>query len=201
MEELLVMLYELIYSSLSLVWSVLPIIGMWLVFEKAGERGWKAIVPFYNMYILFKIGERKKYWPLYLIGGLVCFVSVLLIIAYVWWVLLAIILAFGAVDAGWTEIQTLLPVVGIAGLIAVAGYVVMLIAIIHGYSGICKKMGQDAGMVVGLLFLGPIFWMLLGAGKQYQWVQPAVPETSEPVYNSVEYQTQEWQEPYIPPEE
>ena len=38
MEELLVMLYELIYSSLSLVWSVLPIIGMWLVFEKACER-------------------------------------------------------------------------------------------------------------------------------------------------------------------
>lgn len=33
----------------------LGIVAMWKVFEKAGEPGWAAIIPFYNLYVLFKI--------------------------------------------------------------------------------------------------------------------------------------------------
>ncbi|MPN21437.1 hypothetical protein SDC9_168816 [bioreactor metagenome] len=43
------------YSLLGLAVAVLAIIGMWKVFEKAGEPGWAAIIPFYNAYVLFKI--------------------------------------------------------------------------------------------------------------------------------------------------
>ncbi len=31
---------------------ILAIAGMWKVFEKAGQPGWAAIVPFYNAYVL-----------------------------------------------------------------------------------------------------------------------------------------------------
>jgi len=34
---------------------VLGIVAMWKIFEKAGEPGWAAIIPFYNLYVLFKI--------------------------------------------------------------------------------------------------------------------------------------------------
>lgn len=34
---------------------VVLIIAMWKMFEKAGEAGWKSIIPFLNIYILFKI--------------------------------------------------------------------------------------------------------------------------------------------------
>ena len=34
---------------------VLEIAALWKIYEKAGEKGWKAIVPFLNMYVLFKI--------------------------------------------------------------------------------------------------------------------------------------------------
>lgn len=34
---------------------VLAIVAMWKIFEKAGEPGWAAIIPFYNLYVLFKI--------------------------------------------------------------------------------------------------------------------------------------------------
>ena len=34
---------------------ILEIIGFWKMFEKAGEPGWKALIPIYNTYILFKI--------------------------------------------------------------------------------------------------------------------------------------------------
>ena len=39
----------------SLAVAVIGIIAMWKIFEKAGEPGWAAIIPFYNLYVLFKI--------------------------------------------------------------------------------------------------------------------------------------------------
>ena len=42
-------------TFLSLAIAVLGIIAMWKIFEKAGEPGWAAIIPFYNLYVLFKI--------------------------------------------------------------------------------------------------------------------------------------------------
>lgn len=29
--------------------------AMWSIFMKAGEEGWKSLIPFYNIYILFRI--------------------------------------------------------------------------------------------------------------------------------------------------
>ena len=34
---------------------VLLIIAMWKIFEKAGEKGWKSLIPIYNAYIYCKI--------------------------------------------------------------------------------------------------------------------------------------------------
>ena len=42
-------------SFISLLLSALVIVSLWFLFKKAGEEGWAAIVPFYNLYILFKI--------------------------------------------------------------------------------------------------------------------------------------------------
>ena len=35
--------------------AVLVIVGMYKMFQKAGLEGWKAIIPFYNMYLLYKL--------------------------------------------------------------------------------------------------------------------------------------------------
>jgi len=42
-------------SAVSIVFYVLEVIAMWRIFEKAGEAGWKALIPIYNLYILCKI--------------------------------------------------------------------------------------------------------------------------------------------------
>ena len=41
---------------------VLVIAGMWKMFEKAGQPGWGAIVPIYNLYLLLKIAGRPGWW-------------------------------------------------------------------------------------------------------------------------------------------
>ena len=34
---------------------ILQIIATWKLYRKAGEKGWAAIVPFYNLYVMVKI--------------------------------------------------------------------------------------------------------------------------------------------------
>lgn len=51
--------------------AVVFLIGMWKVFEKAGQPGWACIVPFYNMYILLKIAGRPGWWLILMLIPLV----------------------------------------------------------------------------------------------------------------------------------
>ena len=44
---------------ISLIFMVALIVAMWKVFEKAGEAGWKSLIPFYNTYIMFQIAWGK----------------------------------------------------------------------------------------------------------------------------------------------
>ena len=40
---------------IALVIAIIQIIAMWKLYTKAGEKGWKSIIPIYNLVILFKI--------------------------------------------------------------------------------------------------------------------------------------------------
>ena len=54
--------------------SVLMIVAMWKIFEKSGEPGWAAIIPFYNLYVLFKITWGNGWKFLYLLIPIAGFV-------------------------------------------------------------------------------------------------------------------------------
>jgi DNA-directed RNA polymerase subunit RPC12/RpoP len=51
--------------------AILTTISMWIVFDKAGEPGWAAIVPIYNFWILAKVGDKPGWegLALYFAGG------------------------------------------------------------------------------------------------------------------------------------
>lgn len=59
----------------------LVLFGLWKVFEKAGEPGWKAIVPLYNTYTAFKIAMGCG-WIFLL--ALIPFVRVIVLIIFGW---------------------------------------------------------------------------------------------------------------------
>lgn len=42
-------------STFQLIMGVASIVGMWKMFEKAGEQGWKSLIPVYNMYTLCEL--------------------------------------------------------------------------------------------------------------------------------------------------
>ena len=53
------------YYLILLAVSVVQIIAMWKVFKKAGREGWEAIVPFYNIWVLFEISGYPGYYMLF----------------------------------------------------------------------------------------------------------------------------------------
>ena len=36
--------------------------GLWKIFVKAGDKGWKGVIPFYNSYIVFKLVWKVKFF-------------------------------------------------------------------------------------------------------------------------------------------
>ncbi|MBP7109096.1 MAG: hypothetical protein KBA90_11110 [Chitinophagaceae bacterium] len=106
--------YE-IPTGLIIVWLVIVVFliaAMWKVFEKAGQPGWAAIIPIYNIYIMTKIGGKPGYWVI------LCLIPIVNIIIIVWL-----------------------------------------------YNMISKSFGKDEGFTAGLIFLGFIFWPILGFGS------------------------------------
>ena len=58
--------------------AVLIIAAMWKVFVKAGQPGWAAIIPIYNIYIMTKIAGKPGIWTL------LCLIPVVNYIFTIW---------------------------------------------------------------------------------------------------------------------
>lgn len=66
------------YLLLLLAVSLLIVVSMWVVFEKAGQSGVQSIIPIYNMYVLMEISGKPGWWLVLLFIPVVGFVFYLL---------------------------------------------------------------------------------------------------------------------------
>ncbi len=123
-----------IYLLIFILWYVLQVIAYWKVFSKAGQPGWKSLIPFYNQYVQFRISWR---------------------IPYMYWIYLACLIV-GALFLSFDNIFSF-----IGSIAMIAGMAVNVLATIR----LSRAFGHGAGFAVGLVFLGPIFMMILGFGS------------------------------------
>lgn len=66
----------------ALIIGVVMIAALWKVFAKAGEPGWAAIVPIYNILTMLKIAGKPGWWfLLFLIPGVNAIISILVAIS------------------------------------------------------------------------------------------------------------------------
>lgn len=68
-----------IYSLFVLILAVVSIVSFWRIFEKAGDKGWKSLIPLYNTYTLFKVAGYNGWMFLLLLIPIVNIVILLLI--------------------------------------------------------------------------------------------------------------------------
>jgi hypothetical protein len=56
---------SLLISIAYIIMIVLSLVGIWKVYEKAGQPGWHSIIPFLNLFTWLKI-VKKPYWWFFL---------------------------------------------------------------------------------------------------------------------------------------
>ena len=58
---------------------IVTLAAMWKIYTKAGEEGWKCIIPIYNVIILLKIVGRPWWWLLLMLIPFVNFIVLIII--------------------------------------------------------------------------------------------------------------------------
>ena len=56
--------FGLLFWVVTIVSAVFEIAAAWKVFEKAGQPGWAAIVPIYNLIVWIKVAGKPVWWIL-----------------------------------------------------------------------------------------------------------------------------------------
>ena len=119
-----------VYGAAALIWFALTILANWLMFMKAGEAGWKSIIPVYNTYTAYKIAWTPNMFWIY----------------FIFTVLESI---FSSISGGdfWSFSGFLGGLCGLVTIVLSVFYCVNL----------AKSFGKGLGFTIGLIFLEPIF--------------------------------------------
>lgn len=122
---------------ISLAVCVLMIVAVWKIFTKAGEKGWKSIIPIYNGYTMYKI-SWKPLW---------------------FWITLAISVLSSVVTSILGAESNAALVISV--ILAIAEIVIAIIAMYK----LSKSFGHGVGFTIGLILLAPIFILILAFGS------------------------------------
>ncbi|MGN1372829.1 MAG: DUF5684 domain-containing protein [Candidatus Coproplasma sp.] len=148
----------IITLSVTLAVYILIVAAEWKMFTKMGEKGWKCLIPVYNLYIMLKRCAKVSYLWQMIVGGVI--IALIDILSYA-----------KVIDA---EITWMAIVFGLLQLAAIIWVLVIEIKYMHGIS---KSFGHGAGFTVGLILLTFIFTLILSFGSsQYQAVNQEAKE-------------------------
>ena len=152
---------------ISIAICILQIVALWKVFEKAGEAGWKSIIPIYNLYILFKITKSKNFG--FYLGALIVGSIMVSVGAF-----FSTYMAFGAMEPSiWVT------VLDIAGIVFMFASIVIQIQMLNRLSH-CFNHGT--GFTVLLVFLPIIAYCIMAfSSDQFTFVD----EDGENIVNDI----------------
>lgn len=144
MEILMAGLYLMLVGAV-FIWGLLIIIAMWRLFKKAGEPGFKVLIPVVNIYTYYKIA-----WT-----PLIFWVEVVFIVVR---------LVFTTLAPHLPKIIRTLA----GGAMAIPLIVILVLTIVLALLTMfkfCKSYGKGLLFFLGLLFMFPVFILVLGFGK------------------------------------
>ncbi len=140
-----------------LLYAVAQIIAYWRIFTKAGEPGWKSLIPVYNTYIQYKISWTKPwmYW-----------ISIALAVIGIIFMGVGNLVAGIPADNGVARFLVTMVLLGSRLLWFVCYIASMAINVLANYK-LSRAFGHGIGFTLGLLFLSPVFILILGFGNSY----------------------------------
>ena len=164
-------------AFINLAVMVLTIIASWIMYAKAGEPGWAAIVPFYSSYVRFKIaGKKKLFW-----GYLVATIGIIVGCIILMYEIIASGLSVMTSDYmgsyydstyGYegSRIGAHMGMLIFAVILIIAAMIVALVMSILCCVGLSHAFGKGAGFACGLIFLNVIFVCIIAFNKNIVYV-------------------------------
>ena len=138
--------------------SILILVEYWLILQKAGEAGWKILIPYYNNYIKFKIAKKQNLFWWHLGLGLILTASITtFFIGFVAFMPMSI------EGDGADVIKLLIS----SSFVWLACGIAMFILKLKGCIGLAKAFGQDVAFGWGLALIEPVFAGLLAFSNNY----------------------------------
>lgn len=132
-----ILMFMVVIIIISLVIAILKLIGTWKMLTKAGESGWKSLIPFYNQWTLCKVAGISPYWVLEII-----------VVSMINTVLNGIL--------GSNVISVILSLIVYANTI----YFWVILSI-----SLAKSFGKDTGFGVATVFFSFITYPMMGMGS------------------------------------
>ncbi len=140
MEGIVVMMIIFLLLMLAIV--VVLAIGLWKIFEKAGEEGWKSLIPIYNLVILLDIVGKPR-----------------------WWMLVMVLNVITAVVKAGSGDEGLIVFIDFGANVASLGLTIWM------FNMLSKSFGKSEGFTAGLVFFPFVTLPMLGFGKE-QYLGP-----------------------------
>ncbi len=82
-----------------IIWAaiaILMIISVWIIFNKAKQPGWAAIIPIYNVLVMLKVAKKPWWWIIiFILPGFFYSVHVLFVILYILAIVFSIMMIHG----------------------------------------------------------------------------------------------------------
>ena len=155
---------------------VLTIVASWILYNKAGEPGWAAIIPFYNSYIRFKVAGKKKLFWGYLAAFIVTIASFILLCYEL--VVSGIFMFARAYSRSYydsmygysSSLSTHMAMMIFSVVIFFSALIVMVVLNIMCCIGLSHAFGKGAGFACGLIFLNVIFICIIAFNKNIVYV-------------------------------
>ena len=140
---------------------VLQMVGSWFTFRKMGLPGWKGLIPYYSMYVLFeKLWDTKRFWRMIIY---LCVYIGLFLFGYLF---LMIGIAVGA-SSDATAGGVILLIIGILTLIASIVMIVLSLVIqFQLFKRMAAAFGLQNGWAWGLLFVPYVMLPIIGFNKK-----------------------------------
>lgn len=88
------------FLLIGLAIAIIQLVAMWKLYKKAGQAGWKSIIPIYNIVILFKIAGLSPWLILVYLLAIVPFIGWIAGIVITAILCYKLALSFGK-DIGW----------------------------------------------------------------------------------------------------
>ena len=89
-----------VVSIIAGIIGILTIIANWKIFTKAGEAGWKCLIPIYNSVVLFKIAGISPWLVLVYLAGFIPYIGPLASLGITIYLMINLAKAFGK-DGGF----------------------------------------------------------------------------------------------------